>query len=172
MNIQYRKLTPADVKQYRDVRLEALKSYPQNFGSSYEEESALPKLGFEIYIEQGTAGNFIVGAFDDEKLIGICGFAQEVKKKVRHRGLIIQMYVKPAYQGKKVGLQLLKAAIDEAFKLPELEQIVLGVMTTNLSAAKIYQQAGFKEFGIHPRFSKVDGIYMDERLMVLFRPVQ
>ena len=169
MQIQYRKLLPVDLKQYRQVRLEALKNYPASFGSSYEEESASPKLGFEANIEQQLNSKFIIGAFDGEKLIGICGFAQETRVKVKHRGLIIQMYIQPQYQGKKLGLQLLQTTIHEAFKLPDLEQIVLGVITTNESAKKIYEQAGFKEFGTHPHYLKIGDKYFDERLMVLHR---
>lgn len=167
--LYYRKLQPADLPQYREIRLESLKNYPESFGSSYEEESASPKLGFEISIEQQAENKFIVGAFDSEALIGICGFAQETRMKVKHRGLIIQMYIRPAYQGRKLGLQLLQTTLDFAFKLPGVEQIVLGVITTNVSAAKIYEQAGFKEFGIHPGYLKVGGRFFDERLMVLHR---
>jgi RimJ/RimL family protein N-acetyltransferase len=170
MIIHYHKLTPADLKQYREVRLEALKNYPASFGSSYEEESASLKLGFEINIEMQVANKFMVGAFDGEKLIGICGFAQETRLKVKHRGLIIQMYVRQEYQGKKIGLKLLNATIEEAFRLPDVEQIVLGVITTNKGAEKLYQRAGFKEFGVHPNYLKVGDTYFDEKLMVLFRP--
>jgi len=169
MNIHYRKLLPTDSKQYREVRLDALKNFPENFGSSYEEESAIPKLAFEINVEQGANDKFIVGAFDSETLIGICGFAQESRIKIKHRGLIIQMYIKPQYQGQKLGLQLLQTTIDEAFKIPDIQQLVLGVITTNEGAKKLYEQAGFKEFGIHPGYLKVNSRYYDERLMVLFR---
>jgi RimJ/RimL family protein N-acetyltransferase len=169
MNIHFRKLNPADVQLYRQIRLEALKNYPEHFGSSYEEESASPKLGFEVNIEMQADNKFVTGAFDDDKLIGICGFAQETRLKVKHRGLIIQMYIQPQYQGQKLGLQLLQATVNQAFQLPDVEQIVLGVITSNLAAAKIYAQAGFKEFGTHPAYLKIGNKYFDERLMVLHK---
>jgi len=160
---------PTDTKQYREVRLEALKLFPEYFGSSFEMEAAKPKLAFEINIETRNDKAFIVGAFDEEKLVGICGFVQELSPKTQHRGLIIQMYVQPAYQGKKLGLQLIQATMAEAFKIPQVEQIALGVMTTNISAIKTYERAGFKEFGIHPGYSKIGHRYFDEKLMVVFR---
>ena len=169
MNIHYRKLLPSDVKQYREVRLEALKLFPESFGSDYESEAAKPKLHMEISIEEGGADTFMMGAFDAEKLIGLCGFTRDLRPKVQHRGLIIQMYILPAYQGKKLGLQLLQATTAEAFKIPEVEQIVLGVITHNISAIKTYEQAGFKEFGVHPHYLKIGDRYYDERLMVLTR---
>ena len=89
MNIHFRKLLPSDTKQYRETRLGALKLFPENFGSSYETEAAKPKLAFEINIELQNDKAFIVGAFDGEKLFGICGFVQETNEKTRHRGLKI-----------------------------------------------------------------------------------
>ena len=169
MNIHYRKLLPADSKSYREIRLDALQRFPENFGSSYEAESLKPKLAFEIVIEQQTGNNFIIGAFDGDKLIGICGFAQENGPKIQHRGLIIQMYIQPDYQGKKLGQQLLQATIGAAFKIPEVEQLALGVISHNRSAAKIYEQAGFTEFGMQPHYIKIGDKYLHQRLMLLDR---
>ena len=169
MNIHYRKLLPADSTSSREVRLDALKKFPENFGSSYEAESAKPKLAFEIVIEQQGGSNFMIGAFDEDKLIGICGFAQETGPKIQHRGLIIQMYIRPEYQGKGLGLQLLQTTINEAFKIPEVEQLALGVITHNLGATKIYERAGFKEFGIQSHYIKIGNRYFDQRLMLLNR---
>jgi len=169
MNIQYRKLQPADSKTYRELRLESLKNYPNNFGSGYEAEVAKPKLAFEMNIEQQLEEKFIMGAFDGEKLIGICGFVREEATKAQHRGLIIQMYIQPEYQSHKFGLQLLQATTNLAFQLPDMEHIVLGVITTNIAAAKIYEQAGFIEFGLHPNYLKVGNQYFNQRLMVLHR---
>ncbi len=169
MNITYQTLKPSHAKQYRQIRLESLKNFPDNFGSSYEEESMRDKLAFETYIEQQTKDKFIVGAFDGEALIGICGFAGDNNKKSRHRGTIIQMYVKPAYSCKGIGLQLLQTTIDEAFKIPGIEQLVLGVITSNDSANKIYEKAGFKEFGLHKNYFKEHGRYFSQRFMILYR---
>jgi len=169
MNIQYRRLTPADLKAYRELRLESLKNHPENFGSNFKEESAKPKLAFETYIQEQSADKFILGAFDNEKLIGICGFFREEKKKCNHFGTIIQMYVRKAYGGKGVGLNLLRAVIEEAFKIPEVEQVILGVVTTNISANKIYEEAGFKEYGLHRKYFKEGEQYFDQRFMILYR---
>jgi len=169
MNIHYRKLQPADSKLYREVRLESLQKFPGSFGSSYEAEIAKPKLSFELNIEQQSSDKFIIGAFDDKKLFGICGFSQEAGIKRKHSGFITQMYIQPGYQGKKLGLVLVQTAIDEAFKIPGLEQIVLGAMTTNFSAIKTYQRAGFTDFGLHWNYSKIGDIYYHMRLMILER---
>jgi len=169
MNIVYRKLQPGDSGIYREIRLESLKNDPDGFGSSYEDEVKAAKLGYETYIEEQTAGRFVFGAFDDEKLIGICGYYQETSKKIRHRGTIIQMYVNRNYRGQKIGRTLLEKTIAEAFANKEVELLVLGVVTENKSAHFIYEQAGFKEYGLLRNLLKEGDKYFDERLMVLYR---
>jgi RimJ/RimL family protein N-acetyltransferase len=169
MNITYRKLSPEESRKYKAIRLQCLKNFPEYFGSTYEEQITLPKLPFETYIEEQTPDKFTVGAFDREKLIGICSVSLETRKKTRHIGEIIQMYVNSAYKGKKIGLNLLQAAMQEAFSNPEIEQLKLSVVTTNASANRIYDQAGFKEYGHLKNNFKSDGQYFDQRLMVYYR---
>jgi hypothetical protein len=47
MKITYSKLLPSHAKQYRELRLESLKLYPEFFGSSFEEQNKLPELRLE-----------------------------------------------------------------------------------------------------------------------------
>ena len=74
MKISYRKLGSAETRQYREIRLESLKLHPESFGSTFEEQSKLPKLMFEKALEQPVDDRFVIGAFDQKVLIGICGF--------------------------------------------------------------------------------------------------
>lgn len=137
MKMTYRKLGRSDSKVYREIRLESLKAYPESFGSTFEEQRMLPKLMFERALEEPEDDRFVVGAFDGTKLIGICGFlpfATDDFSEFEHAGTLIQMYVKHTYQGKKIGLGLVNTLKEGAFKLPYIEQIVLGVRECNMSA--------------------------------------
>lgn len=166
MKMTYRRLTADDSKAYRAIRLESLKAFPESFGSSYEEQSQLPKLMFEKALEQPSDERFLIGAFDQNELVGICGFIPftfDEFSDLSKAGTIIQMYVRTAYSRRKIGLHLINATIDEAFKLPGIDQIALGVRAGNLSAIRVYEQAGFQ---IHkPATDQVDF-----RIMVLQRP--
>lgn len=149
MKISYRQLVSDDAKEYREIRLESLKTHPESFGSTYEEQSTLPKLMFERALEQPTDERFVIGAFDQKELIGICGFIPFVLDKdlaLSNAGTIIQMYVRATYSGRKIGLTLVNATVREAFKIPDIEQIVLGVKEGNISAIRVYEQAGFKTY--------------------------
>jgi ribosomal protein S18 acetylase RimI-like enzyme len=149
MEITYRKLRADDAKPYREIRLESLKAHPESFGSTFEEQSKLPKLMFEKALEQPVDERFVVGAFDHAKMIGICGFvpfALDEALDLEHAGTIIQMYVKSTYRGQRIGLGLVQMTVREAFKVPGIEQVVLGVKEGNLSAIRVYEQAGFETY--------------------------
>lgn len=168
MKISYRKLAAADSRQYRDIRLESLKLHPESFGSSFEEQSKLPKLMFEKALEQPVDDRFVMGAFDHQALIGICGFIPFVRDNddLRNTGVIIQMVVRPAYRGRKIGLGLIKAVLQEAFKLSGIDQVVLAVVKGNLRAIRVYEQAGFETYNLAGRETDVNN---DELRMIIRR---
>ena len=169
MSIIYRRLKPGESGLYREIRLECLKNHPESFGSSYQAQSVLPWLAFEGFIEEQTADRFVTGAFDEDKLIGICAFNRESKEKLRHQGDIIQVYVKPVYKGQRVGYSLLSTTISDIFEQTSVEQLAITVTTANPAANKLYEQLGFREFAIHPRYLKVAGKYYDLRMMLLLK---
>ncbi len=147
MKISYRKLTANDAAQYRAIRLESLKAYPDSFGSAYAEQSQLPKLMFEKALEQPVDARFVIGAFDRDDLIGICGFIPFMPDgglDLPHTGTLIQMYVRAAYSGRSIGLGLVNNVIQAACKIPDIEQIFLEVRASNRSAVRVYEQAGFQ----------------------------
>jgi RimJ/RimL family protein N-acetyltransferase len=149
MNISYRKLQAIDSAQYREIRLESLKAHPDSFGSDYEEQRQLPKLMFEKALEQPVDNRFIFGAFDQGELIGICGFLPFAKVndlELSHTGTIVQMYVRSTYSGRRIGLSLVIDTLRDAFKDPQIEHIILGVKEGNMSAIRVYEQAGFQPY--------------------------
>lgn len=170
MDISYRKLAPSDSKQYREIRLESLKAHPESFGSTFEEQSKLPKLMFEKALEQPVDDRFVIGAFDQKELIGICGFIPFVPDNIhelRAAGALIQMYVRSAYRGRKIGLRLVAATIRDAFSISSIEQVVLEVKEGNKSAIRVYEQAGFQDYHSEGNNAEVsnDGL----RMMIIRR---
>lgn len=165
--ISYRKLTASDSKDYREIRLESLKLYPDSYGggrSSYEEQARLPRLMFERAFEEQMEDRFVIGAFDDDTLIGISGLAPHVSEeglpKLRNAGMIIQVYVKAEYRGRKIGLGLMNATINEAFKMKGIDQIILGVKKGNTGAIRVYEQAGLQAYEFEENDINPDVIWM------------
>lgn len=168
-SIRIRKLQSRDVPLYRALRLEGLKKSPDRFGTTYEEEFARPKLKFESLIERQASEQFMFGAFDEGKLIGIVGFERVERERARHRGQVVQMYVDESYRGQNVGEKLLRGLVEQAFQLKGIEQLQLSVITDNLAAIGLYEKIGFKAFGLQPRSFKTADWYMDQQFMQLFK---
>ena len=169
MHIVYRMLRPADASSYRSVRLDCLRRFPGHFGSSYDEELATPKLKFEAIIEKGSGDEFMLGALLGERLIAIAGLTRDGRRKARHCGEIVQMYVDPAHRGQKVGETLLRRVIESAFRMEGIEHLDLGVVTDNAAATKLYESVGFETCGVKRRHFKDGDGYRDQRLMQLFK---
>jgi RimJ/RimL family protein N-acetyltransferase len=169
MKIEIRKLLPNESISYREMRLECLKNYPEYFTTNYQDEKTKDKLFFQPFIEQSSTGNFVVGAFHNNNLVGISGFVRQESKKTDHGGMIIQVYVTPEYQGRNIGSDITKSTLNEAFKIDGVEQIEIGVVSSNEKAVRIYTNMGFQEYGMQKNFLKIDNMYYDHKMMMIFK---
>lgn len=77
MNISCRILLPHESKNYRMIRLESLEKFPEAFGASYQESLRIEKFRLETDIENPTYDRFVMGAFADTNLVGICSFVKD-----------------------------------------------------------------------------------------------
>ncbi|MDH6252994.1 ribosomal protein S18 acetylase RimI-like enzyme [Chryseobacterium sp. H1D6B] len=141
MEIEYRKLLPHESKMYRAVRLESLEKFPAAFGADYQESLKIEKFRLENDIENPVQERFVMGAFNDTVLAGICVFVKEENNS----GSIYQMYVKENYQGRNIGLDLIQAVINEAENRFNGVEIFLEVKTDNVKAYQLYKKFGFQE---------------------------
>ena len=82
------------------------------------------------------------------------------------------MYVAREHGRRGVGAALLRQVIDAARSQPGIEQLVLTVTDTNVAARTLYENFGFRSFGVEPRAIRVnDGVndvYYDKNHMILF----
>ena len=154
--VSVRKLLAHESAAYRAARLASLQHSPTCFGTTYEEEAAVPILPFERFIQQQHPDHFMLGAFLDNQLCGICGFERAARRRTRHRGELVQLYVAPTATGQGIGGRLVAGVVTEAFLDPALTQIILGVIADNHAALAAYRRAGFREYGRLERYF-VDG---------------
>jgi ribosomal protein S18 acetylase RimI-like enzyme len=167
MQITYRPLKPGDEAAYRHIHLDSLQTFPDNFGTRYEDQVKVEKLQFEEFIETGSQDNFIFGAFAGDDLIGIAGFRRGDREKTRHRGEIVQMYVDPDFHGQRVGESLMREVVEAAFTLTGIESLELSAVASNLSAQTLYEKIGFETYGIRSEYFKSGERYWDQRFMQL-----
>ncbi len=169
MQIIIRKLGPHESAIYREIRLACLKNASDYFGSTYEEEASNPRLKFENFIENGSPDNFMFGAFDHDRLIGITGFKRMERERDRHRGEVVQVYVDASYRGQNVGETLIRSVIEQGFTLEGIEQVQLSAIAHNEKAIKLYEKIGFRTFGIQTNYFKIGDTYTDQCFMQLFK---
>ena len=163
--MEIRTLTEDDAAVYRVLRLEALQTNPEAFGSSYEETVARPLSATAERLRDPDA--FTLGAFEGDALIGTVTLVRDQGLKMRHRANIYAMYVTPAARGRGVGRALMEEAIRRARQVPGLEQLHLAVVSSNTAARALYDTLGFVVYGRDPRTLKIGDRYFDEDMMVL-----
>lgn len=163
MTLTIRRLGPEDAEAYRAIRHEALANHPEAFVSTAE--------GFarksDAEIRQTLEGLTIFGAFlPDGPLGGINAFLRNEGAKERHRGWMIQVYVRPQHRGTGMAQGLVEHLVEHARN--HVLQIHLGVWSENVPAIKLYKRLGFETYGTEPRYLFVNGRFIDEHLMVRF----
>ena len=165
--MEYRKLIISDYEEYNKIRTNALNIVPEAFASTNEEEMANRKQRFISIVIHPF--NFLMGAFDNELLVGLVAFVKEEKNKLKYKGIIGGMFVDPLKQGEGIGYQLVIKTVDTAFEIEELKKINLQVVTTNVNAVRLYEKTGFISYGLEESALCVNGQFFDVYLMVRFR---
>ncbi|KGR74323.1 GNAT family N-acetyltransferase [Ureibacillus manganicus] len=165
--MQIRILTESDARNYQILRLEALQTNPESYSSTYEKEIQYTTDMVKERIRPDQE-KFVLGAFDEGSLVGVARYVREAGSKMKHRANIYGMYVSPVMRGRGVAKALLLEIINRAKKEDGVEQIHLQVVSTNVSAKKLYQSLGFETYGVEPNALKSNNQYYDEDFMVLF----
>jgi RimJ/RimL family protein N-acetyltransferase len=173
-----RRLGPADLGAYKQLRDEALRLHPEAFTSDHETErqrapeSYLGRLG----LSEPLGGSFLLGAFagrpGKEQLIGALGLERETRSKTRHIAWLIALMVLPAHTGRGVGMELVARCIEQARAANGLEMIVLSVTASSERVVRLYERAGFERYGMIPRAVRIDDgkqVHYHDKAQMLLR---
>jgi RimJ/RimL family protein N-acetyltransferase len=160
--IKVRRLDARDAAGYREIRLEGLKNHPEAFTSSWEVEAAKPATWWTERLESNVV---FAGVIDSSPLLGVAGLRMESATKLRHKALLWGMYVRPDARGTGLSMSLVREVIAHA--RPLVEEMRLAVVASNTAARRLYQAAGFEQYGFERRALKIGDAYYDEVLMAL-----
>jgi RimJ/RimL family protein N-acetyltransferase len=85
--------------------------------------------------------------------------------KLRHKGILWGMYVRPQARGSGLAAALVQRVIAHGQTL--VEEICVTVVASNAAAHRLYCTAGFEQYGLERRALKIGDAYYDEVLMAL-----
>ncbi len=159
-----RPLEPGDIAAFHALRLRALREHPEAFGQHADEMGTVEEFAAR---QRSNPHGFVLGAFEDDALVGTVGVNREAACKVRHRAFIWGMYVRPESAGRGVGRALVERALAEVrATMPGVELVTLKVVTRNERAGALYRSMGFEVYGVEPRAIRLDdGTFLDDALM-------
>ena len=165
--LQIRFLVPDDAGEWLRLRLESLQNDSEAFSSSPQDSQSLSAEDVRKRLSSDQGEFFIVGAFDDRQLLGMCGFHREPGVKSRHKARVWGVYTSPGRRGQGLGRTLLQTLLARAAEIDGVEQMLISVTSTQAAAHSLYRSLGFEPFGHEPRALKISGRYIDEEHMLL-----
>jgi len=166
MTTHIRKLTASDADAFQALRLEALRTDPVAFASSYEEERDLSPASVAGRLI-ATDDRAIVGAFDGHALVGVAAWHREEMMKLAHKGFVWGVFVRETHRGQGLARRLLEAVIALAQRAPGILLLNLTAYANNLPAIGLYESLGFVVYGRETAAICVDGTLHDDVHMAL-----
>lgn len=156
MTAGLRRLSGADWRIWRDLRLTGLREFPEVFLSTREAELARSEEAIREQIDGGDT----FGAFEDGTLVGMASLDPETAPVHVHRAWLNPLYVVAERQGTGVAQRLVDAVVGAATARGVI-QIELFVAADNARAIRFYERNGFVRHGQLPRTVKLPDRYQD-----------
>jgi ribosomal protein S18 acetylase RimI-like enzyme len=159
VEIEIKKLAPARWDDLKKLRLEALKSEPTAFGSSFEEEVDAPKEEWQRRI-----GNTIF-ALHNGQPVGMMVYVVSNRLKMKHIADIHGVYVNHKFRNQGIGNLMFSRALCLIKENVQVRKIKLTVNPKQTQAVGLYKKHGFEVTGVSKNELYFDGKFYDEMLM-------
>ena len=162
--MEIRLLRPDEAEALFALRRQSVEDAPLAFAASPEDDrSSSPDAVREI-LARGPDST-VIGAVD-EVLLGMIGLHREPKRKMAHKLHLWGMYVRPEGRGRGVARALLQAALDHARTLDGVTQVKISVTEDADAARALYEELGFRIWGVEPDAIRHGGRGVSEHHMV------
>lgn len=158
-----RQLIEDDISSIRKIRLEALQNDPIVFVSFYEYEVNKP----DEFYKQMLTTHLMIGAFEDDEIVGISTIIKNNTRKQRHKGIASFTYTSPAKRGNGIAKQLKEFSFEIA-KKSDITQLTSGVISTNIGMIELNKSLGFEITYTERNAMKHDDIFYDLTYMIKY----
>jgi RimJ/RimL family protein N-acetyltransferase len=156
-----RRLLPAQWADYKSIRLEALQTNPEMFGSNYAREAAYIDSDWISFLENESRAIF--GLYHDKSLVGLS--AVTIDKNDETSAVLYASFIRLAHRGKGLSKLFYEARIEWA-RQKGCKSIVVSHRSGNLSSKAANQKFGF-QYTHTEEVSWPDGQRADEVMYVL-----
>jgi len=160
-NYSLQRLLPFKWEEYKSIRLEALQTNAEMFGSNYVKEAAYSQNDWVSFLEDDTRAMFAL--YDKESLIGLTGVT--LKKEDATTAILFASFIKPSYRNKGLSELFYQARIEWA-RQKKCNSIIVSHRAGNEVSKAAIQRFGFK-FTSAKRVMWHDGVCADELLYCL-----
>jgi RimJ/RimL family protein N-acetyltransferase len=136
-----------DWRDYRDIRLAALKDAPSAFAATWQQEAALTESQWMERAqrsEEGDTATIVVAVDDDGRWVGLAGGYRPGDRGADAE--LISMWVAPDCRGRKISPDLVRAVLAWADS-HQAVSVGLWVNETNQPAISLYEKEGFRRTG-------------------------
>ena len=141
MNIFTRQLTENDWCEFSQVRLKALQTDPNVFGSNYEKESQMTEAEWRSRLQAKENAIFLI--FENETPIGMTGVSIDRNDPTKKTALLWGSWLAPHFRGKGLSELMYQARINWAKEQPTIEKIIVSHRASNLSSKYANRKHGF-----------------------------
>lgn len=143
-----RRLRAHEAEAYVRFRRASLEDAPLAFASSPDHDfmGRADRVAEELGRGDDSA---IFGAFAPD-LRGVAGVFRDPRPKVRHKMFVWGVYVAPGARGRGLGGRLLEAVVEHGRACDGVLGLYLGVTEASPAARRLYERAGFREWGAEP----------------------
>jgi len=169
-----REILPADLPEYRELRLHGLRESPQAFCSTYEEEAglSLELLKEKLAGASASGSNLLLGVFGpDSRLAGAAGLRFFQSPRTSHTVAFWGLYILPGFRRQGLARLLLTRALKESAARPGIERVKLEVLApqdgeSSCPALKLYESVGFQTYGLEERAQRIGSAFYKMIYMV------
>ncbi len=164
-------LTPSEWPLFKLFRLQAMRTEPVAFKTSYRENKLMSDKAWEQELKLSELGQEVKLLFIRYKkeLIGMLGIRYDPTEKRRHVAYIFEVYLKKKYRGQGFGRHLLTFALEHIKRNKrQIKKVQLSVTESQDAALRLYYAVGFNVVGCAQQEKKIRNKYYDQYLMEKF----
>lgn len=152
-------------REFKELRLRALRSDPQAFGRSYEEESCYPDETWRQELMDSESGRcHLFFARLHGALVGMVKGGRTDEDRFGHSAYVVSMYVDAPARGRGIAKELMGRALEALAGEEDVRVVRLYVNSGQGPAIRLYEGLGFREVG-RSRWRMADGLEHDEKVM-------